>query len=98
MTQGGRPLLSPSKIEDLLARGDHTAVGDAGHHRRNLTRGNRHHRLVQTGHTFDDLPHRNQGEPHARPGHGHQVRIAEAVSDLGRPIEGGLRRGQVAIV
>jgi hypothetical protein len=39
--QGRGPLLCPAQIEDLLARRDHTAVGDPGNHRGHLTGGDR---------------------------------------------------------
>jgi hypothetical protein len=93
-------LLRPAQIEDLLARLDHGAVGDPRDHRRNFAGLDGDHDLVQERHARGGLAQRDHRAAKAEPGEGDQVRVAEALAELGRLVEGcrggrGVALGQV---
>ena len=97
VAQRSRPLLRAAKVEDLLASCDYRAIGDPHDDRGHLSGGDRHHDLVEPGHTFSDLSQIDQALPPAEPGERHQVRIAEALADLAGPIERGVRGRDVSL-
>lgn len=94
--QRGRPLPRPAQIEDSLARLDNAAVDDPGHGRRYLPGRDGDHGLVEQRNTLGGLTQQDQGLPPAEPAESHQVRVAEAVPDLGGLSEGGVRARAVA--
>ena len=90
------PLLRPPQIEDLLARRDHTAIGDPGNRRGHLTGGDRDHDLVEQRDTLGRLCQPDQRLAPAEPGQRLQVGVAETPADLGGPAEGGARGRGIA--
>jgi hypothetical protein len=95
VAQRRRPLRRSPEVEDPLAGQDHRAVDDPGHDRRYLTGRDRHHGLVEQPHTLRAPVQLDQGLAHAEPGERQQVRVAEAVTDLGGLAAGGIRAGGV---
>ena len=97
MRQRGRPLPGPAQVEDLLARLDHGAVDDPGHGRRHLVGFHGDHHLVQQRQAGGGLAQREHRPAKAEPAQRNQVRVAEALADLGRLVEGGGGGGGVAL-
>jgi hypothetical protein len=95
VAQRRRPLRRSPEVEDPVARQDLRAVDDPGNDRRHLTGRDRHHGLVEQPHTVPAPVQLDQGLAHAEPGERQQVRVSEAVTDLGGHAAGGIRVGGV---
>ena len=86
-----RPLVRPPRLERLLAGGDHAAVDDAGEERRDLSRGDGDHRLVEELETLVHAPlldQRRAGEMRRRR---EEIVFVEPRRDRGR-LRGGVVR------
>jgi hypothetical protein len=94
--QGRRPFLGPLLVEDLLTGQDGGAVRDADVDRGHLARRDRDHDLVEKGQPVGGLAQRDQSLALAEPGHGHGIRVAEAVGHLGEPAEPVVRERRLA--
>jgi hypothetical protein len=83
-----RPLLGPAQVEDLLAFPDHGAVDDPDPDRRHLTGGDGNHDLVEQRHACRGLPRSDEGLADAEATERHELRVAEALADPRRLVEG----------
>jgi hypothetical protein len=88
---------APAQVEDLLARLDHGAVDDPRDDRRHLAGLDGNHDLVQQRHAKGRLAEQDPRSAKTEPGERDQVRVAEALADLGRLSEGGGGRRGVAL-
>jgi hypothetical protein len=91
--QRRRPLPSPAHVEHLLAALDRGAIQVSDHHRRNLLRRDRHHRLVEQRHALGDLAAIDQAPALTDPAQCNQLRVTEPVTDRGclsKPGKAGL--------
>jgi hypothetical protein len=84
------PLLGPAQVEDLLAFPDHGAVDDPDPDGRHLTGGDGNHDLVEQRHAFRGLSRPDEGLADAEATERHELRVAEALADARRLIEGGV--------
>ena len=97
MAQRGRPLLGPAQIERLLAGFDRTAVHDPRDHRRHLAGRHRNDHLVEQRQSRRSVAEVDQRLPTTKSTEGHEVGIAESLSDGKRFGEVALRADQVAL-
>jgi hypothetical protein len=82
--QRGGPFLSAPRLVRRLAAEDDAAIDESAGYRRKLTRGDGHHRLVEQPQAFHHPALRDQEAALIHAGEGGQVRVAEALADLGR--------------
>ena len=87
--QRRRPLACAAKLVDLFAREDHSAVDDPGDHRRERLGRDRHHRLVEQAEPLPDAAGPDEDVALNVNRERKQVRVAEALADLGGRSSGG---------
>ena len=88
--QGLGPLPGMTQLVHALTERDRVAVDDAGHDRRQLTREGDHQDLVDHSQALPDSPLLDQGAALLVAGEPDQVRVAEALADLGGDGRGGI--------
>ena len=94
--QGGGPLVGAAGLIRGLAAEDHAAVDEAAGDRRQLARGDRHHRLVQQREPLLRAAQHDQVRAARLGAEREQVRVAEALPDRARRAGRGGRRLEVA--
>ena len=82
--QGGSPFLRAAQVVHVTAREDDAAVDDAGDHRRELSRGDRHHRLVEQPEPFLHSPALGENVSLLVQRERQQVGVAEALPGRSR--------------
>jgi hypothetical protein len=95
--QGRGPLLSPPKIEDVVAGAEHAAIHDARDERAHFPGGDRNHHLVETREAGRYLVQVQQHAAFPVAGQRHHVGAADAVANRRRLHKEGPRRAEVAL-
>jgi hypothetical protein len=95
--QRRRPLARPAQVEALLACGDRRAVHEPGNDRRDLIGHDRDHGLVEHGQSVGDPALPDQGVTLDQAGEGHEIDVAEALTDLRRLAGDGVAGRQVSL-
>jgi hypothetical protein len=95
--QRGGPLAGTAQREHLLAGLDHAAIDQTGHDRRQLSRDDREHRLVEEPEPVLNLPLLDESPTLHMTGAGDEVCVSKAITNLGDARCGSVRGVSTAL-